>query len=58
MENGKRIGRPRLDHVKMFAYVPKEFADAVRDEERARGKTLGQLIQEAFHERGVVYTAH
>lgn len=60
MQNGKpkRIGRPPLNHVKMFAYVPREFADAIKEEAKQRGKTLGQLIQEAFDSRITLYTAH
>ena len=58
VKSPKRMGRPPLGHVRMFAYVPKEFADAIKDEARLRGKTLGQLIQEAFDSRITLYTAH
>jgi ferredoxin-NADP reductase len=58
MSATKRAGRPPRGHVKLTCCVPKDFADAVRDEAARRGKTLGELMQEAFDSRITVYTAH
>jgi hypothetical protein len=58
MATAKRIGRPPRGHARLTCYVPKDFAEAVREESIRRGKTLGELMQEAFDARIVVYTAH
>lgn len=58
MSTTKRVGRPPRGHVKLTCCVPKDFAEAVKEEAIRRGKTLGDLVQEAFESRITVYTAH
>lgn len=59
MAGDKRgVGRPPRSYVPLTCRVPKVFADAVREEAQRRGKTIGDLVQEAFEARIVVYTSH
>lgn len=42
---------PKKDHVRMVIYVSKEFSGDVKEEAKLRKKTLGDLVEEAFHQR-------
>lgn len=41
-------------HVRMVAYVSKDFKQEVSREAKERKKTIGELMEEAFHTRTMV----